>query len=242
MSVSDELTIVIPAKNEEKLLPGLLDSLVRQDYPLLRTTRVYLADAWSTDHTVLAAADYGLKLCLKVIPGGLPSVGRNAGARLARSKYVLFLDADLEIADTTLIRRSVETMKEKRLHCLTTDIQCSQGSPADHLLYLLNNIAQRGSHFTRPFATGMYMMVEKARFDELGGFDERALYAEDYQLTRQIDRRRFRVIGGGVQSTNRRFKKMGHKKIIRMFLKTAWNGRRPEYFRNSLHQAYWETY
>jgi hypothetical protein len=132
-------------------------------------------------------------------------------------------------------------MTEKQLHCLTTDILCSHGAPADHLLYLLNNVAQRGSRLTRPFATGMFMMVEKARFDELGGFDERALFAEDYQFTRQIDRRRFRVVGGGIRSTNRRFQKMGHGRIVRMFLKTAWNGRSSEYYRNSLHRAYWEA-
>jgi len=31
MSISDELPIVIPAKNEEKLLPRLLRSLLKQD-------------------------------------------------------------------------------------------------------------------------------------------------------------------------------------------------------------------
>ncbi len=93
-----------------------------------------------------------------------------------------------------------------------------------------------------PFATGMFMMVDKCRFDEIGGFDEQALYAEDYQLTRRIERRRFRVVRGGIYTTNRRFRKMGHRTILRMFLKTALNSRRPDYFRNALHRAYWEVH
>ncbi|MGA2686680.1 MAG: glycosyltransferase, partial [Candidatus Korobacteraceae bacterium] len=50
-----ELTIVIPAKNESKHLPILLTSLSRQDYPLLPHTKVFVADAGSTDGTVQAA-------------------------------------------------------------------------------------------------------------------------------------------------------------------------------------------
>ncbi|HLW53652.1 MAG TPA: glycosyltransferase family A protein [Candidatus Angelobacter sp.] len=77
----NQLTIVIPAKNESRLLPNLLESLCRQDYPLLRSTKVYVADAGSTDRTPEIARSYADTLDIEVIPGGLPSVGRNAGAR-----------------------------------------------------------------------------------------------------------------------------------------------------------------
>ena len=86
------------------------------------------------------------------------------------------------------------------------------------------------------------MMVDRGRFEELGGFDEEALYAEDYQFTRQIERSRFRVIRGGIYTTNRRFLKMGHATIVRFFLKTALHSSKPAYFRSKLHQAYWEAY
>ncbi len=242
MSSSNELSIVVPARNEETLLPRLLDSLVRQDYPPMRNTRVFLADARSTDRTVDVAMDFMFKLDIRVIPGGLPSVGRNAGAMLSYSRYVLFVDADVEFTDPTLLRRAVALMKKRNLHCLTTDIRCPDGCVADGLLYALNNVAQRGSRYFKPFATGMFMMVEKNRFDELGGFDEQALYAEDYQFTRRIERRRFRVIRGGIHTTNRRFQKMGHAAIVRLFMNTALHGRHAGYFRDTLHRAYWEAY
>jgi len=241
-STSDELTIVIPAKNEETLLPRLLKSLLNQDYPLISDTRVFLADADSTDGTIQAAESFGRDLPMTIIVGGLPSVGRNNGARCADSRYILFIDADIELADRTLLRRAVGLMKSKSLHCVTTDILCRDGGWADDFLYACNNLAQRLSRFHRPFATGMFMLVDKTRFDELGGFDEQALYAEDYQLTRQIHPRRFRVLRGGIYSTNRRFRKMGHATIMRFFLKTAWHSRKPEYYRSKLHEAYWQTY
>ena len=117
MNMSTELRIVVPARNEEKLLPRLLDSLLRQDYSSMQNTRVFLADAGSTDRTVDVTADYLFRLGIRVIPGGLPSVGRNAGARLAQTRFVLFLDADVELPDPTLIRRAVTLMAKKDLHC-----------------------------------------------------------------------------------------------------------------------------
>ena len=51
MNTLSDLTIVIPAKNEAKLISFLLTSLTRQDYPQMRSTKVYLADANSTDGT-----------------------------------------------------------------------------------------------------------------------------------------------------------------------------------------------
>jgi hypothetical protein len=87
----------------------------------------------------------------------------------------------------------------------------------------------------------MFMLVDMDEFEEIGGFDELALYAEDYQLTRQFKRKRFRVIRGGIYTTNRRFSKMGHWTIVRAFLATALHGRKPDYFRNELHKTYWQT-
>lgn len=206
----------------------------------MRDTRVFVADAASTDCTAaiaeLCAARLGLHL--EIIPGGLPAVGRNAGARRATTPYVLFMDADVEFADSILLRRAMETMQGRHLHCLTTDILCPEGGRADRLLFGLNNFAQRASRWVSPFATGMFMLFEKLEFDRLGGFNEHALYAEDYLLSKQIAHRHFAIISGGVVTSNRRFQKMGHSRIVWMFVKTAVNSRNRDYFLRD--QGYWE--
>jgi len=237
MNSNPELTIVIPARNEHLLLPRLLDSIARQDYPFLRETRVLIADAASTDGTPERALEFSGRLAVSIIPGGLPSVGRNNGARLSNSRYVLFIDADMELADPTLIRRSIEKMNRKRLHLLTTNIWCGQGSFKDNLLYLGNDIAQIGSRLMKPFSTGMFMLFDRRRFTELGGFHEGALYAEDYLLSKQVARRRFGIVHGRVLTTNRRFRKMGHWNIVRLFLRTAVNTWNDAYFLQDHH--YW---
>jgi len=41
MNTANQLTIVIPAKNEVKLIPQLLTSLMNQDYSKMSSTRVW---------------------------------------------------------------------------------------------------------------------------------------------------------------------------------------------------------
>jgi glycosyltransferase involved in cell wall biosynthesis len=233
-----ELTIVIPAKNEIKMLPKLLKSIYRQDYEDMAQTRVIIADAGSTDGTVEAALGFCNRLKVEVVRGGLPAVGRNAGARLATTRYVLFLDADVELSEPTLVRRALEAMREKELHLTTTNIGCRHGGFFDDLLYAANNLIQRASSLVSPFATGMFMLFERETFWRLGGFNERALFAEDYLLSKAVERSRFRIVRGRVLTTNRRFRKLGHGRMAWMFLKTAMHTWDDGYFLRD--QGYWE--
>jgi len=233
------LTIVIPAKNEAKLLPRLLSSLALQDYSGLPNTKVFIADANSTDGTPTIAKSFDDQLDIEVIAGGMPSVGRNAGARRATTPYLLFIDADIELADRTLIRRSVELMNKHGLHCLTTNISCPSGAAWDRILYSGNNFMQHLSRLYKPFSTGMYMMFDRARFQQLGGFHELALYAEDYLLSQKVARKRFAIVPGCVLTTNRRFQKMGHFKLVRLFLNTALHTRNEGFFLRD--HKYWHS-
>jgi len=238
MSMNAELTIVIPAKNEARNLPHLLTSLSRQDYPHLPVTRVFVADAGSTDATIEVALSFADRLLISVIPGGLPSIGRNAGARRATTPYVLFIDADIELPDPTLLRRAMEKMTRKQLQCLTTDIRCKGGRLMDELLFRGNNAVQHFSSFTKPFATGMFMLFDRTKFKELGGFDESVHYAEDYHLSKQVSPLRFGIVKGHILTSNRRFQAMGHKKIAKMFLTTALHTFDRNYFLRD--HGYWK--
>src|SRR6202049_2085593 len=115
MNTGTELTIVIPAKNEAKLIPRLLTSLTKQDYSKMSSTKVLVADAHSTDGTPDIVLSFRGRLKVRVIRGGMPSVGRNHGAALADTPYVLFLDADIELAHPS-------DRKSTRLNSSHTDI------------------------------------------------------------------------------------------------------------------------
>jgi glycosyltransferase involved in cell wall biosynthesis len=236
-TMRDELTIVIPAKDEVQMLPKLLASLCRQDWEGMSRTRVLVADAGSTDGTVEAALAFRGRLAVEVLRGGLPAVGRNTGARLATSCYVLFLDADVELPDTSLLRRAMEAMERDRLHLVTTSIGCSFGGFFDDMLYAGNNLMQYVGSFLKPFATGMFMLFEREVFWALGGFNEQALFAEDYLLSKGVAANRFRIVRGMVLTTNRRFRKMGHGRMVWMFFQTMLHSWDEEYFLRD--RGYW---
>src|SRR5258708_11789833 len=105
---------------------------------------------------------------------------------MAASRYVLFIDGDMERTDGTLLRRTVEMMKARRLHCATTNIWCSQGTLGDKLLYMCSNIVQYGSLLVKPFSTGMFMMFHRETFQSLGRFHDQALYTGDYLLSKKV--------------------------------------------------------
>lgn len=196
----------------------------------MSSTRVLVADANSTDRTREIVGSFRGRLNVSVIPGGMPSVGRNQGAAQAETPYVLFVDADIELADRSLLRRCLEKAQAKQLHCVTTNIICRGGNWIDKLLYAGNDLCQYLSYLHRPFATGMFMLFDRKKFWELGGFHEQIHFAEDYKLSQKVDRRRFGIVRGGVYTTNRRFQKMGHLRVGWLFVKTAMNYRNEKYF------------
>jgi hypothetical protein len=148
------------------------------------------------------------------------------------------MDADIELPDPTLLRRAMAKMIHRQLHCLTTDIRCKHSHIMDSVLFRGNNAVQHFASWTKPFATGMFMLFNREKFNQLGGFDEQALYAEDYLLSKQVSPLRFGIVGGHILTSNRRFQKMGHLRIAKMFLNTAFHTFDHNYFRRD--HGYWK--
>jgi glycosyltransferase involved in cell wall biosynthesis len=209
-----ELTIVVPAKNEEKYIGKLFDSILSQDYPEISSVPIYVADAQSADRTREIAAEYENKLNVSVIEGGLPSVGRNRGAAQAKTKYILFVDADVEFGDRAFLWRALSLMERKKLWCVAAYPTALNGRFSDNFLFGLNAVAQFISKFTKPYGTGMFLLFELEAFDKFGGFDVRVNYSEDAFLVRRVPRKRFGIVPGRIKTSNRRFKKTGFWRIL----------------------------
>ena len=111
------VSIIIPCKNEEAYIGKLLDSLVLQH--LTQSYEIIIADAGSTDSTLSIINNYKDKFHnLRVIDGGLPSVGRNLGAKAAMGKLLLFIDSDAYFKDSLIVKHSVRTFRKSKLELL----------------------------------------------------------------------------------------------------------------------------
>lgn len=233
-TVIPELTIIVPAKNEEKYIGKLLDSISTQDYPGISSVPIYIADAGSTDCTREVVMRYKEELNVSIIDGGIPSVGRNCGAKVSKSEYVLFIDADITFTDSTTIRRALDVARLRSLDLVTIAQRCPEGTLLERIFYELANIGKVLSQFTRPFANGMFMLFRKETFDKLGGFDERIHYSEDTVLSYQIDRHKFAVIPGSITTPNRLFKR-GHWRIFWLGVVAVLKRGDPKFFYRDFH-------
>jgi O-antigen/teichoic acid export membrane protein/glycosyltransferase involved in cell wall biosynthesis len=90
-----DLTVVIPARNAEQLLPACMESAVRE-----RPCAVIVVDGESTDRTADIAREYGA-MVVSDQGQGLP-VARELGTELAETPYVALVDADVVLPEGAL--------------------------------------------------------------------------------------------------------------------------------------------
>jgi len=165
------LSIIIPAKNEEKYLPMLLDSIKRQKIDNLE---IIVADANSKDKTCEIAIDYGCK----VVRGGLLARGRNNGVKYAKGNLLLFIDADI-ILPEDFLKESLKEFNRRNLDIAGT----LQEPTSNRFLYkFIYGIANGGmcimEKTRKPFMQ-VCMFCKKNLHQKIGGFDESLIFAED---------------------------------------------------------------
>jgi glycosyltransferase involved in cell wall biosynthesis len=237
--MKESLTIVIPCLNEEAYIGRTLRHIRRQNG--IDGVRVIIADAGSTDSTVAIITELAeqLELNVDLIKGGLPAVGRNAGANLAETPYVLFLDADVTFTHRNVIREAMASLYTGNYTMIGTypkykgefDIRAL-------LIFLLNQIVTWYLSKTRPFAIGGFMLMRRSIFNELGGFDERAHQSEDWLLSRKIKPAKFKLVPELITQDNRRFKRYGYSKMVRLVFRNWLNRNNESYFYKD--QNYWQ--
>ena len=210
------ISIIIPTYNEEDYLPNLLDSIKRQNFD---GYEVIVADANSTDRTREIAESYG---CI-VVDGGLPAVGRNNGARVAKGEYLLFLDSDLELTDDYL-RNVLYEFRMEHLGIAITKMKPMSDKIEDKIFHDFANYFMIGVEKIKPHGAGCYgIITKKSLHDECGGFDESLTFGEDTDyIERLAEKERFRVLRNArIGVSTRRLEEEGIETLIRQYEKES---------------------
>ena len=171
------LSIIIPTLNEEDYLSSLLESIKKQafgDYEII------ISDAGSTDATLEIARKYH---CV-VTGGGLPAVGRNNGAKIAKGEVLFFLDADT-ILPENFLHKSLAEFNVRKLDfasfCITPYPYKFFAGFFIELFY--NKMIVVMEKILAHSAVGI--LVKKEVFEKLGGYDEDIKLSEDHDLGRR---------------------------------------------------------
>ena len=175
--MSLQVSVVIPAYNEEELLPQLLDSLNSQEF---REFEVIVADAHSEDRTAAIAKEKGARL----VEGGMPARGRNAGAEEARGRFILFLDADVRVPPE-FVGNVHDEMERRYADLATCEIRPISDIGLDKALFSLANSIVRYTARSEPRAPGFCIFCTKRLFERVGGFDESITLGEDHDFLKR---------------------------------------------------------
>lgn len=176
-------SLVIPARNEAKLLPRLLDTVetARGCYRGGReSVEAIVADNVSSDGTDEIARSRGC-LVARVEKRNIAAV-RNGGAAIARGEVLAFVDADCRIHPETF-NAIDDALAGGRVIAGATGVRLERWSAGLVATYLL----------MIPFiwATAMdtgVVFCRRRDFETIGGYDESRAYAEDVQFLWRLRR------------------------------------------------------
>lgn len=225
-----ELSIVIPSKNEGK---GLIDAikLIKKQ----TDCQIIIADSSTDEASLLLLKKYeSIYNDVLVIDGGLPALARNNGAKLVKTPYVLFLDADVFLKNDNVIKKCLKKAIKKDYDLVTCKFTTDKPY---NLVYRLFDFIQRFTSLTKPFSLGGFMLFKTETFKNLGGFNENDMIAEDYHLSSKIKPKKFKIINTYVYTTPRRFKNKGMFYMIKLMLICWVNRNNDDFFKKSYN--YW---
>ncbi len=179
-----KISIVVPAYNEERLLPESLRSIKTASSAFTRagwTTELIVCDNNSTDRTGEIAAGAGAAVVFE--PVNQISRARNAGAARATGDWLLFVDAD-SFPATELFADVVAAISGGVCVAGGSTVRVDVKGFAYEAGIGWWNLVSR----TLKWAAGSFIFCETAVFREIGGFTETLYAAEEINLFRRLKR------------------------------------------------------
>ena len=192
------VSIVIPVRNEERLLGRCLESIADLDYPQDRV-EVIVADSLSADRSRAIAVQFGAKVVAN--PGRTVVSGRNRGMEAARGDFIAFTDADCVVSRHWL-RAGLAAFAPGVAGVGGVTLfpkEATAFQKAVNVLFLLAGFAGATAHrqsagYTYEVADipGCNAIYRRSALEQVMPLDEDLLTAEDVWLNWMLRRRGFR--------------------------------------------------
>ena len=174
-----KISIVVPAFNEEKLLPSTLRSIQAALGAFTRLgwgTELVVCDNNSTDRTAEVARAGGASVVFE--PVNQIARARNAGASVATGDWLIFVDADSQPSPELFVDVAAEI---QRGHCLAGG--STVRLDGDYFWYgVVTGLWNRLSRWRR-YLAGSFIFCEAKAFRDVGGFSKVLYAAEELDLS-----------------------------------------------------------
>lgn len=172
------VSVVVPARNEERGIAAAVASLVAQDYAPLE---VLVVDDESTDRTAELAAAAGARVLHgEPLPPGW--VGKSwacdQGARAAVGEWLLFTDADV-VHEPDALGRALTLARREGRGGLTILCRLESGTPAERVVqpaavvlirsFVAPGFLIRARWSKVALAAGGFILIERTFYDRIGG-------------------------------------------------------------------------
>lgn len=176
------LSTIVPAYNEEKLLPRCLAAIRAAAAPLEArgwTHELVVCDNHSTDATAATARAAGALVVHE--PVNQISRARNRGAGAATGDWLVFVDAD-SFPTPELYADLAEAILGGRCIGGGCTVRMDEPLPSAALLTALWNAISR----MRRWAAGSFVFCEARAFRETGGFSTQLYASEEIDFSRRL--------------------------------------------------------
>jgi glycosyltransferase involved in cell wall biosynthesis len=198
-----QVTILIPAKDEEARIRGCLESALAQDYP---NTTVIAIDDRSTDRTGAVMDDLvrehpNLEIIHVKEPPRPGWTGKNnalfTGTQHARGQWLLYVDSDvvlepdaLRVAMGVVLRKKFDLLSllpRLESHSFWESILVPLAGSAASTMYLIALTNKSDGPTKTAFANGQFLLISRSAYDAIGGHEAvRDRYCEDVEIARLL--------------------------------------------------------
>lgn len=178
-SPARRVSFVLPAWNEELLLPKALRAIHRAAREAGLSYQVLVADDRSTDRTAEVARAEGAEVVS--CDHRQIAATRNTGARAADGELLIFVDADTEVTPEA-VRGAVDAIEGGATYG-GADITWDGTIPLWTRVMLRTTLLV---YRLDKLASGAFFFCTREAFERAGGFDESLFAAEEYYLAKKL--------------------------------------------------------